>query len=376
MLSQIMACTCVTPKYVMQVYIHNGHDKHLAGFKEVLQEVKKTLSVPVQTWSRDSNTMRVEVGFDLTLSPEHSVAEQCQHDERADAFGAAVSEMQCRMVVLDISSSFQLVSWPAMSAYVLLLLSQWVGLLMYSVETRVPVVWHDFAAVVSLGYMFNFMFNPRDIYSKAQLGYHFPRAQFMHSGNITGLFTVPPATLRGMLAGGASPELGERVEAHRAADRFIDLERVTRTRPAFGGIALPMFSTAVGLEVQRVPISSTHVLALFRDILYTLFPFEAICQDAFAEVLSMTVVREHGFLASVTLRGIVWPAVVIEGHHRFAPTWEQAEGLVRGTIPSGGMIGGSGMMGMLQSLGQYSTMTTVLPDCTHALRHDHLYIVD
>ena len=358
------------------MYIHNGHDKHLAGFKEALQEVKKNLSVPMHTWSPDSNTMRVEVGFSLTLSPVQSVAQQCVVDERADAFGAAVSEMQSGMAVLDISESFQFVSWDAMPAYVLLLLSQWVSLLTFSVECRVPVVWHDFAAVVSLGYMFNFMFNPRDIYSKAQLGYHFPRAQFMHSGNITGLFTVPLATLRGMLVGGASPALSERVEAHRVAEPFIDLARVTRSRPAFSGIVLPMMSAAVSLEVLRVPISPTHVLALFRELLFHLFPLEAICQDLFAQVLSISVVWEHGLVASAALRGIVWPALVVDGHRKFAPSREEAERLVQSTIPHAGMIGGSGMMGMLQSPQQFHTMTTLLPDTTVALRGDQGYFVD
>ena len=49
--------------------------------------------------------------------------------------------------------------------------------------------------------MFNYTFNPKDITSKVQLGYHFPVGQITYFITISGLFNVPHAHLWAMLGG-------------------------------------------------------------------------------------------------------------------------------------------------------------------------------
>ena len=60
-------------------------------------------------------------------------------------------------------------------------------------------------------------------------------------------------------------------------------------------------------------------------LLFELFPLEALSQDDFAQVLSMSIVREHSMLASDTLKGIVWPPTLCEGRVAYTPALEAVE---------------------------------------------------
>ena len=55
----------------------------------------------------------------------------------------------------------------------------------------------------------------------------------------------------------------------------------------------------------------------------------------------MSMVWEHGLVASATLKGIVWPAFLVERRRKYNPSRGEAKRLVQSTIPHAGMIGGS-----------------------------------